>query len=74
MLGGILQTSFNLEKSDANKTVLYLGIEISVSGYGITFRLSEHRIEKLKYYINAHLQSNSMSSGEASSLAGKLQW
>lgn len=64
LLGDILLSTFNAEKTDSGPRLIYLGISILVTSAGLTMTLSEHRVKKLKHILASHLATGRMSSGE----------
>ncbi|KAJ9439904.1 hypothetical protein DIPPA_16048 [Diplonema papillatum] len=74
LLEGILGTAFNEEKTARGNRFRHLGLMFSMGSEGIDIFLSEPRKEKLKGLLRQFLDSNSLSPGEASSLAGKLNF
>ncbi|KAJ9436801.1 hypothetical protein DIPPA_13013 [Diplonema papillatum] len=72
LLGGILRTSFNDEKTSQGNSFQHLGLIFSIDGEGVHVSLSEPRKEKLVFVLEGVLARDSLAPGEAASLAGKL--
>ncbi|KAJ9438887.1 hypothetical protein DIPPA_32504 [Diplonema papillatum] len=72
LLGGILRTSFNDEKTTQGSSFRHLGLIFLIDGDGVHVSLSEPRKEKLVFVLKGVLARDSLAPGEAASLAGKL--
>ncbi|KAJ9438200.1 hypothetical protein DIPPA_20011 [Diplonema papillatum] len=72
LLGGILRTSFDDEKTSPGNSFRHLGLIFSIDGEGVHVSLSEPRKEKLVFVLEGILARDSLAPGEAVSLAGKL--
>ena len=73
-LGDVLETAFNHEKSEDGQTVGHLGAVCTFGMEGIWFSISSPRREKLLWHVHHHLETDTMTPGEAASLAGRLSW
>ncbi|KAJ9454133.1 hypothetical protein DIPPA_12210 [Diplonema papillatum] len=67
LLGGILRTSFNDEKTSQGNSFRHLGLIFSIDGEGVHVSLSEPRKEKLVFVLEGVLARDSLAPGEAAS-------
>ena len=62
------------QKLECGNPLIVLGVEIELSGEGATFWPAQEKVNKWTAAIDTFLAHMRMSSGEASKLAGQLQW
>lgn len=70
----VCRSQFNEEKTTDLREVIFLGVQMCISAFGISLGLSSARIHKLITYLEGFLSTNRCSSGAASSMAGRLMW
>lgn len=73
-LGEILESAFAEDKSDDGFEVGHLGAMVTLTTKGTTFRISKNRREKLVFYLTKIIKEDSLTVGEAASMAGRLSF
>lgn len=61
-------------KTERSPSLIYIGVQMVLESARLLLSLSAPRRAKLRRIINDHLSSGLMTTGDASSLAGKLVW
>ncbi|KAJ9446805.1 hypothetical protein DIPPA_31240 [Diplonema papillatum] len=72
LLQGILHTSFNEDKTSEGHSFRHLGLVFTITSEGVGVPISAPRREGLVHMLKGVLARDSLSPGEAASLAGKL--
>ncbi|KAJ9442259.1 hypothetical protein DIPPA_35151 [Diplonema papillatum] len=72
LLQGILHTSFNEDKTSEGHSFRHLGLVFTIASEGVGVAISAPRREGLVHMLKGVLARDSLSPGEAASLAGKL--
>ncbi len=61
-------------KLEFNNPLIILGVETDIKSKGVAFRPAAKKVQKWLKRIEAALPAGRLTSGEASKLAGALQW